>query len=138
MKSKILSFSKYLAVLFVIPLIFCFTACGNKNNYSVEYASIEDKGTYFYLVIDIKRNFEKNCYVDILSRDFAVKKDGLPISAKYIAKVDSNSFAFKLSTDEDMSILVSFELSIEELDKPVTFYYQGKELKLGEKIVIEN
>lgn len=142
MKEKFIKYSKFLVLLLIVPLMFCFTACGNKttksgHDYSIEYTSIEDNSTYFYLVVNVISRFvEEDSHV-ILSNDFAVKKNGLPICADGITKFNSNIIHSNIVISGLQSVSIYFKCPIKEIDNPATFYYQGKELKLGEKLYID-
>ena len=111
------------------------------KSFSITYTSVKEEKSVTYVNFNIETNYS----VHIKSTDFSVLINEVPLTANGIVKGISSTMtpsgltsAYIVGTEitisENKQILVNFDFTLNELDKPLTFLYQGQILELGKPL----
>lgn len=99
--------------------------------YTVTYTSISNENDRFDVYFNINSSTEKI----INASDFSVQIGGLPVVADRVF-VESWLLGQSTSLTNGM-VIVRFNCKLSTIDRPIKFYYQGKELPLGVAVQFE-
>lgn len=127
-KSKLIVCVLLAVLITALSLVIYF--CTRPDIKSIKFSSIEYKNNFTYVYVNVEARSDD---AEIFVKDFTIYSDGLPVSASQIFNGKIGYYpSYKMSQDNDhlfeVILAVQFDLSKEELDKPIKISYKGKSI----------